>query len=143
MVRTSLKYVSWSQRKKIASLLKRVYTASPEEAASLALETLKEQQGKAYRYIYENWRKHWDRLVPLFSYPPEIKRAIYTTNAIASLNMSLRKVLKHQRVFSNDASVWKRLYLASDRLSRQWSMPILAWGKAMSYFMRSFADINL
>ena len=92
MVRNSLKYVSWGQRRKIASLLKGIYTASTEESACLALEAFKEQQGKDYRYIYENWRKNWNRLVPLFSYPPEIRRAIYTTNAIAWLNRSLGKV---------------------------------------------------
>ena len=144
MVCNSLKYVSWGQRRKIASLLKGIYTASTEESACLALESFKEQQGKDYRYIYENWRKNWDRLAPLFSYPPEIRRSIYTTNAIESLNMSLGKVLKNKRVFPNDASVLKILYLACERISRRWSMPIVACGKAMSYFMLRFEErINL
>ena len=140
LVRNSMRYVSWKERKGVAKQLKAIYTASTEEEGAVALEELKDQEGKAYVYIYEMWRKNWARIIPLFSYPPEIRKVIYTTNAIESVNMSLRKVLKTKRVFPNDKSVLKVLYMASERISRKWTMPIVDWPRAMRYFMIKFGD---
>ena len=139
MVRNSVRYVSWKERKEVCKHLRSIYTATTEEEGLSALELLQEK-GKKYAYIYELWHRHWSRIAPMFSYPPEIRKVIYTTNAIESVNMSLRKLLKTKRVFPNDTSVLKILYLSLDRITRRWTMPITDWPSAMRYFMIRFGE---
>ena len=96
---------------------------------------LKRGQGE---YSYAHWRKQGEWLVPVFSYPPAIRSALYTTHAIAAFTMGLQKVWKYQRVWPHDASVLQAFYWAGERIARPW--PVLAWGKARRYCMRSVAD---
>jgi transposase-like protein len=137
-IRNSLAFVSWKDRKLLATDLKTVYSAKTVTEAELALEAFAKKWDEKYPSISASWRKDWERLTPFFDYPDDIRKAIYTTNAIESLNMTLRKVIKNKRVFPSDESVFKLLYLAIERISRKWTMPIHHWKPAMNRFMIEF-----
>ena len=139
-IRNSLKYVSWKERKAIAADLKKIYGASTIGEAELALAECSERWDAKFPSISAAWRKNWERLTPFFAYPEDIRRVIYTTNAIESMNMTLRKVIKNKRVFPSDESVYKLLYLAINNVSKKWTMPIRNWGGAMNWFMIEFGD---
>jgi putative transposase len=134
MVRNSLRYVSWKDRKKLASDLRQVYQATTVELAEQALTEFEQLWGTKYPTIGKSWREHWQRIIPFFAYPEDIRRAIYTTNAIESLNMSLRKVTKNRGSFPNDEAAIKLLYLALKNIMKKWTMPIRDWGKALNQF---------
>ncbi|MGG5982148.1 IS256 family transposase [Salmonella enterica] len=140
MVRNSLKYVSWKDYKAVTSGLKTVYQAPTEEAALMALDAFAEVWGDKYPQISKSWRAHWENLNTLFSYPPDIRKAIYTTNAIESLNSVIRAAIKKRKVFPTDDSVRKVIYLAIKDASKKWSMPIQNWRLAMSRFIIEFGD---
>ena len=140
MVRHSLNYVSWKQRKVIATDLKAIYSAPTIEEAELHLEEFESKWNEQYPTIAKSWRNNWERIIPLFSYPPDIRKAIYTTNAIESVNMSLRKVTKNRGSFPNDESMIKLLYLALQNISKKWSMPIRNWRAALNQFSIMFED---
>lgn len=139
-IRSSLRFVSWKFRKALVADLKAVYGANTLAEAELALEAFAEKWDEQCPGISEAWRRDWDYLIPFFAYPKEIRKAIYTTNAIESLNMTLRKVIKNKRVFPSDEAVFKLLFLAIDRISKKWTMPIHNWKPAMNRFMIEFAD---
>lgn len=140
MVRNSLKYVGWKDRKELVWDLKKVYTASTVEEAELALTDFAEKWDKKYPSVSASWLKRWERITPFFAYPADIRKVIYTTNAIESLNMTLRKVIKNKRVFPTDDSVYKLLYLAINNISKRWTMPIRNWNEAMNWFIIEFGD---
>lgn len=137
-IRQSLKYVSWKDRKVLAGDLRAVYGAKTVEEAELALESFSGKWDRQYPTIRPSWERDWERLIPFFNYPMDIRKAIYTTNAIESLNMTLRKVIKNKRVFPSDESVYKILYLAIERISKKWTMPIHHWSGAINRFMIEF-----
>ncbi|MIL26953.1 IS256 family transposase, partial [Salmonella enterica] len=140
MVRNSLKYVSWKDYKAVTSGLKAVYQAPTEEAALMALDAFAKVWDDKYPQISKSWRAHWENLNTLFSYPPDIRKAIYTTNAIESLNSVIRAAIKKRKVFPTDDSVRKVVYLAIKDASKKWSMPIQNWRLAMSRFIIEFGD---
>ncbi len=140
MVRHSLKYVSWKQRKEVATGLKEIYQAPTIEQAEAQLEQFEARWNDSHPSIGKSWRNNWERITPLFSYPPDIRKAIYTTNAIESVNMSLRKVTKNRGSFPNDESMLKLLYLALKNISKKWTMPIRNWKAAMNQFMIIFEN---
>ena len=123
-VRNSLKYVSWKDRKALVTDLKKIYQASTVEESELALTDFAEKWDSKYPCVSASWRHHWERIIPFFAYPAEIRKVIYTTNAIESMNMTLRKVIKNKRVFPSDDAVYKLLYLAINNISKRWTMPI-------------------
>lgn len=137
-VRQSLKYVSWKQRKTVASDLRKIYSADTLDEAELALNTFSKKWDEAFPAISQSWRRDWERVIPFFDYPKDIRKAIYTTNAIESMNMTLRKVIKNKRVFPSDDAVFKLLYLAINNISKKWTMPIHNWKDAMNRFMIEF-----
>jgi transposase-like protein len=137
-VRSSLRYVSWKDRKALAGDLKKIYGAKTLIEAQLALTQFADTWDDKYPSIHQSWQRDWELLTPFFSYPDDIRKAIYTTNAIESLNMTLRKVIKNKRVFPHDESVFKMLYLAIDRIAKKWTMPIHHWKVAMNRFMIEF-----
>ena len=138
MVRNSTKFVSYKDLKKICADLKAVYSANSEEEALSALEDFGEKWNDKYPMIYQSWQRHWADLCEFFKYPPEIRKAIYTTNAVESLNFSLRKVIKNKLIFVNDDAILKILYLAIRNASEKWTMPIRNWGQALNQFAIEF-----
>lgn len=140
MVRHSLKYVSWKDYKAVTAGLKAIYQSPTEAAAQAALAHFAEQWDAQYPQISKSWSNHWPNLITLFEYPPEIRKVIYTTNAIESLNSVIRKVTKQRKVFPTDESAMKVVYLAIQAASKKWTMPIRNWRSAMSRFMTEFGD---
>jgi putative transposase len=140
MVRNSLKYVSWKDYKAITADLKAIYKASTEDAALLELERFGEKWDEQYPQISKSWHNHWPNLITLFEYPPDIRRVIYTTNAIESLNSVIRKATKQRKVFPTDDSAMKVVYLAIQSASKKWTMPIRNWKPALNRFMIDFGD---
>lgn len=134
MIRNSVKYVSYKDKKTVVADLKKVYKANTAEIAQMELENFKEIWDKKYPLISNTWKNNWPKVIPFFAYPDEIRKAIYTTNAIESLNRSLRKVMKNKGVFPTDESVFKLLFLAINNISKKWTMPIRNWGQAMNQF---------
>ncbi len=140
MVRNSMQYVSWKDRKKLVPDLKNIYQAVTEEQALDALTALEQKWDSRYPMISKSWRNNWTRLSPFFAYPTEIRRAIYTTNAIESLNNSLRKVTKNRGAFPNDEAAIKLLYMALRNVMKKWTMPIRNWGTAVNQMSIIFGD---
>jgi len=140
MVRNSMKYVSWKDYKVIAADLKGIYKSVTEEQALLALEEFAEHWDDKYPQISKSWRAHWDNLNTLFNYPEDIRRAIYTTNAIESLNSVIRKAVKKRKLFPSDESAKKVVYLAIQQASKKWTMPIRNWKAALNRFIIEFED---
>jgi transposase-like protein len=139
-IRHSLRYVNWKQRKTIAADLKLIYGASTRVEAEHALEDFAIKWDAEHPTISRSWRANWERLCVFFDYPVEIRKAIYTTNAIESLNASLRKITKTRRSFPNDEAVMKVLYLALHQASKKWTMPIRNWKPAMAQFEIMYQD---
>jgi len=119
-IRTSTKHINWKDRKAFCKQLKDVYTAPSEEAALGALEALEERWGKQYPASIQCWHRDWDKLVTFLRYPPELRKFIYTTNSIESLNSVLRKNTRNRKVFPNDESLLKLLYLNITKQSSKW-----------------------
>lgn len=140
MVRNSAKYVSYKNIKEVCADLKTIYNAPTEQAGLDALESFSQKWDPKYPLISKSWRANWENLNEMFSYPEEIRRVIYTTNAIESLNFSLRKVTKNRAAFPNDDAILKILYLALTNASKKWTMPIRNWGAALNQFAIYFGD---
>jgi len=140
MVRNSIKYVPWKDYKPVTADLKLIYQAVTEEEALLALDSFSERWDGKYPQISRSWRAHWDNLNTLFNYPEDIRKAIYTTNAIESLNSVIRKVIKKRKLFPTDDSAKKVVYLAIRDASKKWTMPIRNWKVALNRFMIEFED---
>jgi putative transposase len=140
LVRHSLFYVSHKDRKEIATDLKSIYQAPTLEEADHQLEKFADKWNAAYPMVVKSWRNNWVRIIPMFSFAPEIRRAIYTTNSIESLNMTLRKIIKNRAMFPSDEAVFKILYLALKNISKKWTMPIHDWSGAMNQFAILFEN---
>ena len=134
MVRNSLKYVPWKDYRAVTADLKLIYKSITEEQALLALEQFAE------RWISKSWRAHWENIRTLFNYPEDIRKAIYTTNAIESLNSVIRKVIKKRKLFPTDDSARKVVYLAIQDASKKWTMPIRNWKAALNRFIIEFPE---
>jgi putative transposase len=140
MVRNSIKYVPWKDYKPVTADLKQIYQAVTEEEALLALDRFSDRWNDKYPQISRSWRAHWDNFNTLFNYPEDIRKAIYTTNAIESLNSVIRKVIKKRKLFPTDDSAKKVVYLAIRDASKKWTMPIRNWKVALNRFMIEFED---
>jgi putative transposase len=138
MVRSSTRYVSWKERKAVCADLRRVYTAQTRDAADQALTDFEKRWDKQYPTIAAAWRKRWEEIVPFLDFPPEIRRAIYTTNAIEALNRQLRKVLKTRGHLPSDDAAFKLLYLALRNAKRVWGRPFPQWNRSLAQFAICF-----
>ena len=134
MVRNSLRFVPWKDKKAVVADLKTIYTATNAEEAKENLKAFRIKWNEKYPTIADSWERNWEGLIPFLSYPDYIRKAIYTTNAIESLNRSLRKVSKNRGSFPNDESALKLLYLALTNISKKWTMPIRLWKQALNQF---------
>jgi putative transposase len=140
MVRNSVRFVNWKDRKEVCADLKYIYTAATEDGAQAALEAFAEKWDKKYPTISKMWRRHWPNIIPFLDYPEDIRKAIYTTNVIESINRSARKVIKTKGVFPSEDSVLKILYLALENVAKKWTMPIRNWNEAMNQFAIRFEE---
>jgi len=140
MVRNSMRYVPWKDYKAIAADLKRIYQAVTEDEAQLALTQFAERWDEKYPQISRSWRAHWENISTLFRYPTDIRKAIYTTNAIESLNSVIRKAIKKRKLFPTDNAALKVIYLAITDASKRWTMPIRNWKVALNHFMIEFEE---
>jgi|EPASupsiteSAE347_1022098.scaffolds.fasta_scaffold17872_1 putative transposase len=131
MIRNSLKYVSYKERKELAQDLKTIYTAATADEARSNLETFGKKWDHRYPTVSRSWYSHWENITPFFAFPSDLRKVIYTTNAIESLNMTLRKVIKNKRSFPDDDSAIKLLYLAVNNAAKKWTMPVRDWGTAL------------
>ena len=134
LVRHSLNYVNWKERKEVARDLKTIYTSATDVEAEQRLAEFSMKWDAKYPMIAKSWHSNWARVIPFFAHPEEIRRVIYTTNAIESLNMSLRKVTKARGSFPNDEAVFKLLYLALRNIAKKWTMPVQDWKAALNRF---------
>ncbi len=140
MVRNSLKYVSYKDRKELAGDLKQIYSSVTLNDAEKELSRFEEKWDSRYASISKIWRRNWDNLITIFDYPDEIRKIIYTTNAIESLNSVIRKAIKNRRIFPNDKSAFKVIYLAVQQASKKWTMPLREWKPAMNRFQIEYGE---
>jgi putative transposase len=138
MVRNSLRFVSYGTRKELARALKAIYRADTVQQAEAALDAFEAQYGDDYPAIVRSWRSNWDRVIPFFDFPRDIRRAIYTTNAIEALNRQLRKVLKTKGALPSEDAAMKLLWLALRQATERWTMPIQRWDLALQQFAIRF-----
>jgi putative transposase len=139
LVRASLNYVSWKQRREVAADLRTIYTAATAEEAGMRLEELAQKWDRTHPTISQIWRRNWERITPFFAYPAEIRKIIYTTNALESVNMSLRKVIKTRGSFPNEESALKLLYLALRNVMKKWNS-VQNWKEALNRFQVLWPD---
>jgi putative transposase len=139
MVRASLNYVNWQDRKRVAADLKTIYRATSAEEAAQELARFAATWDKKYPMIAALWRRHWEQITPFFAFPAEVRKVVYTTNAVESLNMTLRKVIKTRGSFPNEESALKLLYLALRNVSKKWHT-IQGWKEALNCFAILWPD---
>jgi putative transposase len=139
-IRNSLRYVSWKDYKAVTADLKSIYRSATEDEALSELEKFAEKWDEKYPQISKSWENHWLNLRTIFDYPEEIRKAIYTTNAIESLNSVIRKATKKRKVFPTDESALKVVYLATQAAARKWTMPIQNWKQAINRFAIEFEE---
>jgi len=140
MIRNSLRFVGWKDKKSVATALKDIYRAPTAEDAHQALEAFAAEYDSRFPAISKSWKNHWEQVVPFFDYPPDIRKAIYTTNAIESLNSSFRKISRNRNLFPTEESLYKLFYLSLKNISAKWKNPIRNWTAALNRFTIEFAD---
>ena len=140
MVRNSVKFVPYKDRKAVTTDLKEIYLAPSEDAAGTALESFAEKWDKKYPAISKSWRSRWTEIIPYMKFSPEIRKAVYTTNAIESVNYMLQRNLKTRQSFPNDEAAMKLIYMILQRISKRWTMPIRNWGEALHQFALIYGD---
>jgi putative transposase len=140
MVRNSLKFVSWKDRKAVGAGLRKIYQSLTVEEAERELVAFAEIWDEKYPTISQSWHRHWPNLITLFDYPDDIRKVIYTTNAIESLNSVIRKAIQNRKVFPHDQAALKVVYLAIHAAAKKWSMPIHNWKAALNRFMIEFPE---
>jgi transposase-like protein len=140
MVRNSVKYVPYKDRKAVAADLKEIYLAPSDDAALGALDRFAEKWDRKYPTISKSWRSRWNEVIPFMKFSPEIRKAIYTTNAIESVNYTLQRNLKTRQSFPNDEAAMKLMFMVLRRISKRWTMPIRNWGEALHQFAIIYGD---
>lgn len=138
LVRNSLRYVADKDSRPVVTDLKRIYRASTVAEAERALETLAERWDGKYPSLSALWLRHWEHVITVFDYPEDIRRVIYTTNAIESLNSVIRKAINNRRIFPSDRSALKVVYLAIEQAAKKWTMPVQDWKQALNRFAIQF-----
>lgn len=140
LVRHGLNYVSWKLPEQVAADLKRIYQSATVEEAERQLTAFEQKWNATHAPIGQSWRRNWSRIIPLFDHPPEIRKVIYTTNAIESVNMSLRKITKNRGAFPSDEAPLKLFYLALRNIAKKWTMPVRDWKAALNRFTIQFDE---
>jgi putative transposase len=141
LMRNSLEFCSWKDRRAVATELRQIYRAASAEEAQLRLEQFAAGEwGRKYPPIAASWNRHWEQVTPFFAYPLEVRKMVYTTNAIESLHMQLRKIIKARGHFPSDEAATKLIYLALRNIAKRWKMPPIAWRAARTQFAILFGE---
>lgn len=140
ILRNSLKFVPLKERKAVAGDLKKIYSSINEEQAKKELNSFKEKWDNKYPTISDSWQRNWTEIIPFLAFPKDIRKAIYTTNAIESVNFTLGKIIRNKQLFPNDIAIKKIIYLALRNIAKKWTMPIKDWKPALNQFAIIFAD---
>jgi len=141
LIRNSLDYASWKDRKLLAAAIRPIYTAASAEAAQAELEAFEQGPwGIKFPTVVAAWRRAWDRVIPFFAFPPSIRRVIYTTNAIESINARLRKIIKTRGHFPSDDAASKLIWLALRNITADWGRAAKDWKEAMNQFAILYED---
>jgi putative transposase len=141
LIRNSLDYASWKDRKALAAAIKPIYTAPSAEAAQAELETFEQGPwGRRFPAVASSWRRAWDRVIPFFAFPPEVRRVIYTSNAIESVNARIRKIIKTRGHFPSDEAATKLIWLALRNITADWGRAANHWKTAMNQFAILYED---
>jgi transposase-like protein len=141
LIRNSLNLASWKDRKPLAAALKPIYQAATAEAAEAALQAFSQSEwGKQFPTVAAMWQRQWEQVIPFFAYPPEVRKIIYTTNAIESMHMQLRKIIKNRGHFPSDEAASKLLFLALRNIEKDWKMPPITWRQAVNQFAILFGE---
>jgi len=140
LLRHSLSFVGYKERKQVAKALKAIYQAPTAEAAEEGLTAFEAKWDGRYPAISRSWRRNWEQVIPFFDFPPSIRKVIYTTNAIESLHSSIRKVIKNRGHFPNDEAATKLIYLALRNIEKKWKMPARTWKEALNQFAVLYED---
>jgi putative transposase len=140
LLRHSLSFVGYKERKQVAKALKAIYQAPTAKAAEEGLSEFESNWDARFPVISRSWRRNWEHVIPFFDFPPDIRRVIYTTNAIESLHSSIRKVIKNRGHFPNDEAATKLIYLALRNIEKKWIMPARTWKEALNQFAVLYED---
>ncbi len=141
LIRNSLDYASWKERKQLAAALKPIYTAPSAEAAAHALDEFERGPwGQRFPTVVAAWRRAWDRVIPFFAFPPAVRRVVYTTNAIESIHSQLRKIIKTRGHFPSDDAASKLIWLALRNITADWGRAAKEWREAMNQFAIAYGD---
>jgi putative transposase len=141
LIRNSLEYASWKDRRALAVAIKPIYTAASAEAAEAELKAFEQGEwGQKFPTVVDAWRRAWDRVIPFFAFPPAVRKVIYTTNAIESVNAQLRKIVKTRGHFPSDDAATKLLWLALSNITAEWSRAAHDWKAAMNQFAILYED---
>lgn len=139
-VRNSIRYVVWKEKKEFTKDMKEIYKAATIEAAEQALNNFEKKWGQKYAYAVRSWKNNWENLTQFFDYPVEIRKIVYTTNIIESLNRGIRKYTKTKSIFPHDQAALKSVYLAISNIEKKWTMPVQNWGMILQQFLIKFED---
>jgi putative transposase len=140
MVRNSMNYVGWRDRKDVARDLKEVYSAATAEVAEQELARFAEKWDRPYAPIAALWKRHWQHVTPFFAFPPEVRKVMYTTNTVESLNRAFRKIIKNRGAFPSEEAALKLLYLTMNRASARWKNTVQDWKAALNHFAVLWED---
>ena len=141
LIRNSLDYASWKDRRALAAALKAIYTAPSAEAALAELDAFEQcSWGQRFPSVVASWRRAWDKVIPFFAFPPAVRKVVYTTNAIESINARLRKIIKTRGHFPSDDAASKLIWLALRKISASWGSPAREWKEAMNQFAILYDD---
>ena len=140
MIRNSIKYIPHNHTKEFINDLKSIYKASTEEIAFLNLEKLQSKWESKYTLAVKPWIVHWENIKTFFAFPEQIRRLIYTTNAVESVHRQLRKVTKNKAVFPTDEALIKMLFLAIRDVTKKWTMPLQGWKTIISHLSIVYSD---
>jgi len=141
LIRNSLNLASWKERKELAAALKPVYQAATAQSAATALDAFAQSElGQKFPTVVTMWQRQWEQVIPFFAYPPAVRKIIYTTNAIESMHMRLRKIVKNRGHFPSDEAASKLLYLALRNIEKDWKMPPITWKQAANQFAILFGE---
>jgi transposase-like protein len=134
MVRSSARFVPYKDRKAVIAGLKAIYLAPSADLAAAALDDFAAVWDRKYPMIAKSWRSRWNEVIPFFKFSPDVRKAVYTTNAIESVNFTIQKIIKHRQSFPNDEAAMKLIFMGLKNIARKWTMPIRDWGAALNQF---------